>query len=63
MIIAVYTLGRKLQNKVAIIHRQDWDITSPRFGKYYLDIVGAFRSENDIHTFHCEDTSEEIESG
>lgn len=61
MIVAVYTLGRRLQNKVAKIHRQDWGVTSKRFGKYYLDIVGAFGSENDAHTFHCEDTPKEIE--
>lgn len=61
MIVAVYTLGRRLQNKMAKIHRQDWDVTSPRFGKYYLDIVGAFRSENGIHSFYCEDSTEEIE--
>ena len=61
MIVAVYTLGRRSQNKVAKIHRQDWDVASSRFGKYYLDIIGAFRSENDIHTFCCEDRPDEIE--
>lgn len=62
MIIATYTLGCKLQNKIAIIHRQDWDVTSTRFLKYYLDISGTFRSENNIHNFHCEKTSNEIEN-
>ena len=54
MIIAVYSLNRKFQNMTAVIHRQDWNVTSDRFGKYYLDVQSSFRSENHLHDFHCE---------
>lgn len=61
MIIAEYTMGGKLHNRVARIGLHHGNILSDNFGKYYLDILGPEGSDNDIHGFKSEETTEEIE--
>ena len=38
---------RQSNGTVARIGRYDWDITSPLFGKFYVDVQGLMGSEND----------------
>jgi hypothetical protein len=47
--IANYTQGRSLQNHIARIGRYDWDLKSPDFGKYFLDVVKEYGTSKNTH--------------
>ena len=62
MIIKAYSQGRKLQNHIAWIKRFDWNVNSPNFGLYYLDVVEEWGiAKNDWHDLPFAKDTKEME--